>query len=145
MIIFFTCSDLLECLRSVWTISIRTENVLKQHQSLINLHCKHPLSLFWCIPWMTTPEVSGSFENISNTARVSRLSFFWQCFHNGFYLVVVSAFYPCGSCDYLEKCSVDKNWLVPTWKKLLPKYDFKQIIEMYRNSYNNISWLFKGV
>ena len=46
-----------------------------------NSHCKQPFLLFWCIPCTITLEVSSSSKNISNTDRLSRLSFrfLWLC------------------------------------------------------------------
>ena len=85
VIIFLICSDLLNLLRSVDTIVIRTEsgqNSLKLFltKKFLTLEGNH-FGLFWCIPCPAPPEILGSSKNINNTAHVPRLSFpfLWLC------------------------------------------------------------------
>ena len=80
VIIFYICSDLLNCLRSVCTIVITIGNGLNSLKVIstkkIVTESSH-FSLFWCISCTATSETctSSSSKNISNTARVFRLSF----------------------------------------------------------------------
>ena len=80
LIIFFICSDLLNCLRCVGIIVITTKQRtwLKQPQSHFHYAVSlksHQFSLFWCILCGATSDILSSNENISNTTRVFRLSF----------------------------------------------------------------------
>ena len=73
VIIFFICNDLFNCLKSVCTILLRTEN--DQNRVKVNstknifTESSHYL-LFWCIPCTVTQEISSSSKNINNTACV---------------------------------------------------------------------------
>ena len=92
MIIFLICSDHLNCLRSVGTIVITTENgqnILKIIFIKKILTESSYFSLLWCILCTATLEIASLSKNINNKARVSRLSPFLWLWYQKFQVLVL--------------------------------------------------------
>ena len=78
------CDTLFDLLRSSelpqkpWHHNQNKRKRLKQPQSNFHWvipHRSHHFSMFSCMLYMATPDISSSRENINSTARVSRVSF----------------------------------------------------------------------